>query len=63
MEGTNTPPRVSGGINAEGWAIIGSVITVIVLIVIWRVIVYGCKKRWEISPRVVPVPVAEVEMN
>ncbi|KAG2289356.1 hypothetical protein Bca52824_048960 [Brassica carinata] len=61
MEGTNTSPRVSGGINAEGWAIIGSVITVIVLIVIWRVIVYGCKKRWEISPRVVPV--AEVEMN
>nr|VDD29996.1 unnamed protein product [Brassica oleracea] len=61
MERTDTLPRVSGGITAEGWASIGSVITVIVLIVIWWVIVYGCKKRREISPRIVPV--ADVEMN
>ncbi|KAH0857796.1 hypothetical protein HID58_086057 [Brassica napus] len=61
MERTDTLPRVSRGITAEGWASIGSVITVIVLIVIWRVIVYGCKKRREISPRIVPV--ADVEMN
>ncbi|CAN6967733.1 hypothetical protein IGI04_021320 [Brassica rapa subsp. trilocularis] len=59
MVHTDTPPRVPGGISAEGWTIIGSVITLIVLIVIWRVIVYGCKKRQEISPRVV----ADVEMN
>ncbi|KAF3567286.1 hypothetical protein DY000_02013085 [Brassica cretica] len=61
MERTDTLPRVSRGITAEGWASIGSVITVIVLIVIWRVIVYGCKKRREISPRIVPV--SDVEMN
>ncbi|CAG7878537.1 unnamed protein product [Brassica rapa] len=61
MERTDTPPRVSGGISREGWAIIGSVIAVIAVIVIWRIIVYGCKKRREISPRVVPI--ADVEMN
>ncbi|KAL0896375.1 hypothetical protein Bca101_080336 [Brassica carinata] len=57
----DTTPRISGGITAGGWAIIGSVIAVITLIVIWRVIVWSCKKRRHKSPQVVPV--TELELN